>query len=165
MAEGLKPNEGSGREMYPDIIDLPHWQSPTRPHMSLYKRAAQFMPFDALEGYKEMVAEDRRVTEKRKELDEDEKAIINRKLNHLAELLRHGENPVATFTVFIPDKTKAGGSYEEITDTVKRIDPTYRYVVLMTREGRGGLNRKIAFDDIYDVTGEALDNLDDSYFS
>lgn len=132
--------------------------------MSLYKRAAQFMPFDALEGYKDMVAEDRRVTEKRKELDEDEKAITNRKLNHLAELLRHGENPVVTFTVFISDKTKAGGSYEEITDTVKRIDPTYRYVVLMTREGRGGLNGKIPFDDIYKVTGEAVDNMDDSYY-
>ena len=78
MTEGLKEGEGSGRELYPDIIDLPHWQSPTRPHMSLYKRAAQFAPFDALAGYTDMVKEDRRTTEERRELDADEKESLNR---------------------------------------------------------------------------------------
>ena len=57
MAEGKKMHEQSGRAAYPDIIDHPHWQSPTRPHMSLYDRAAQFAPFAALVGYDEMVNE------------------------------------------------------------------------------------------------------------
>ena len=33
---------------YDDIIDLPHWQSPTRSRMSRLNRAAQFAPFAAL---------------------------------------------------------------------------------------------------------------------
>ena len=36
---------------YEDIINLPHHQSKTRPHMKLADRAAQFAPFAALTGY------------------------------------------------------------------------------------------------------------------
>lgn len=42
------------------LIDLPHHQSATRPHMSLYDRAAQFAPFAALTGYDDMVKEEAR---------------------------------------------------------------------------------------------------------
>lgn len=42
---------------YSDIIDHPHYQSKTRPHMSMYDRAAQFSPFAALTGYEEFVEE------------------------------------------------------------------------------------------------------------
>ena len=42
---------------YSDIIDHPHYQSKTRPHMSMYDRAAQFSPFAALTGYEESVEE------------------------------------------------------------------------------------------------------------
>lgn len=38
---------------YDDIIDHPHHVSTTRPHMSMYQRAAQFAPFAALTGHKE----------------------------------------------------------------------------------------------------------------
>ena len=40
---------------YSDIIDHHHYQSTTRPHMSMYDRAAQFSPFAALTGYEESV--------------------------------------------------------------------------------------------------------------
>ncbi len=40
---------------YDDIINLPHHQSKTRPHMSLYDRAAQFSPFSALTGYDDIL--------------------------------------------------------------------------------------------------------------
>lgn len=40
---------------YDDIINLPHHQSKTRPHMSLYDRAAQFSPFSALTGYEDAI--------------------------------------------------------------------------------------------------------------
>ena len=42
---------------YSDIIDHPHYESKTRPHMSMYARAAQFSPFAALTGYEESVEE------------------------------------------------------------------------------------------------------------
>ena len=38
---------------YDDIIDLPHFVSKNRKRMSHYDRAAQFAPFDALEGFDE----------------------------------------------------------------------------------------------------------------
>ncbi len=38
---------------YDDIIHLPHHVSPNRSPMPMYKRAAQFAPFSALEGLKE----------------------------------------------------------------------------------------------------------------
>ena len=42
---------------YDDIIDLPHHQSATRPHMPLIDRAAQFSPFAALTGYEMVITE------------------------------------------------------------------------------------------------------------
>lgn len=42
---------------YDAIIDLPHRQSPTRPHMSMDERAAQFAPFATLHGYDAAIRE------------------------------------------------------------------------------------------------------------
>lgn len=38
---------------YDDIIHLPHHVSARHPQMSMHRRAAQFAPFAALDGYKE----------------------------------------------------------------------------------------------------------------
>ncbi len=46
------------REVYGDIINLPHHRSRVRPHMSVSDRAAQFSPYAALTGYEDMVAEE-----------------------------------------------------------------------------------------------------------
>lgn len=48
----------SALDKYGDIIDLPHHQSSTRPHMELSARAAQFSPFAALTGYEENIREE-----------------------------------------------------------------------------------------------------------
>lgn len=40
---------------YDDIIDLPHPVSKNHARMSMYQRAAQFMPFAALAGYEDAI--------------------------------------------------------------------------------------------------------------
>lgn len=161
MTQGLKEGEPNGRDVYPDIIDHPHWQSPTRPHMSLYDRAAQFSAFDALAGYTDMVREEQRETASQVDLSDNALEKLNQKLSLIADVTADGEHPRLSFTVFVPDKHKAGGSYETITDSVKRIDTVQRKVVLMTTEGRGHQNRTIDFDKIISITGDLVDYLDD----
>ena len=60
MSREITVKESDPREVYSDIIDLPYCQSPSRPHMSMHDRAAQFSPFAALSGYEEMIAEEAR---------------------------------------------------------------------------------------------------------
>ena len=162
MTKGLKGGEPGGRDLYPDIIDHPHWQSPTRPHMSLYDRAAQFSPFDALTGYSDMVREEQRLTDSQKELQEYELEQLNQKLHLIADAIAGGEHPTVTITCFVPDERKAGGSYAEITDVIKRIDHVRRQVVLMSTEGRGQQNTTIDFDRIINISGGPVDHLDDA---
>lgn len=161
MAQGLKEGEPNGRDVYGDIIDHPHWQSPTRPHMSLYDRSAQFASFDALAGYSDMVAEEQRLTDAAIELQESELEKLNQKLTLIADVIADGHRPTLTFTVFVPDQLKAGGSYVEVTDAVKRIDTAERKIVLMTTEGYGKLNRTIDFDKIISISGDLVDYMDD----
>ena len=75
---------------YDDIIDLPHHISATRPRMPMIDRAAQFMPFRALTGYEDAVHETARLTEERVELTEDEKAVLDGKLQRLTDRLGRG---------------------------------------------------------------------------
>ena len=58
MNQKTKKREPEARRIYGDIIDMPHHQSKTHPHMSLYDRAAQFAPFAALTGYEDMINEE-----------------------------------------------------------------------------------------------------------
>ena len=106
---------------YADIIDLPHHQSADRPHMSLYNRAAQFSPYAALVGFDGVIAETGRLTERRMELSDWEKADIDRMLARIGVMLDRGEHPVIEATVFVPDPRKEGGMYRVFTGKVKRI--------------------------------------------
>ena len=55
---------------YDDLMDLPHHQSKTRPHMSIHDRAAQFNPFAALTGHKEAIDETAQLNALRPEYEE-----------------------------------------------------------------------------------------------
>lgn len=114
---------------YDDIINLPHHTSATRPHMSAHDRAAQFSPFAALTGYDAAIGETGRLTEERLELDEEEKAMLDRKQQILLDHIR--EQPEIRVTCFVPDEKKAGGAYVTVTGHVKRIDG-YERVLTMT---------------------------------
>ena len=104
---------------YDDIIGLPHHVSRNRPPMPMSARAAQFAPFAALTGYGEAIDETGRPTERRIELDEQEKAALNSQLNELVSKLP--ERPEVTVTYFVPDAKKSGGEYRTVTGTVNRI--------------------------------------------
>ena len=161
MSKGIKEKEPDPRIVYADIIDMPHWQSPKRPHMSLYDRSAQFASYKALSGYEDMVAEEARTTDRKLELEDYELELLNQKLSLINDIIADGHRPVLTFTVFEPDEYKDGGRYVDITDTVKRIDVTGRRVILLsTRES--GMNRTIEFDRIVGVHGELVDYIDEA---
>ena len=113
---------------YADIIGLPHHTSRTRPRMSVSARAAQFAPFAALTGYGAAVDETARLTDDRIVLDENAKAILDGKLQIIAEHI--GGHPEVTITYFEPDKKKSGGAYRSVTGQVKEIDEYERVIKL-----------------------------------
>ncbi len=116
----------SGR--YDDIIDLPHHHSAKHPHMSMTERAAQFSPFAALTGYGEVIAETARLTEERRELTEEQKEQIDRKLNDL--LTAGASAPRARFTYFERDPKKEGGHTAAAVGRLIRYDPIGDMLVL-----------------------------------
>ena len=127
---------------YDDIINLPHHVSTKHKHMSMIDRAAQFSPFMALTGFGSEVKEIQRLTDRKTELSEGEKEIINEKLMLLAENIR--EKPFAAITYFVPDEKKAGGAYVTAEGHVKRVNE-YEKSVIMTD------GRVIIMEDITDI--------------
>ena len=71
---------------YDDIINLKRPIS-KHPKMSLYQRSAQFAPFAALTGYEGQVKETARLTDRRIELDEEMKLILDLKIQVIKEML------------------------------------------------------------------------------
>lgn len=127
---------------YDDIIHLPHHVSSTRPHMPMTDRAAQFMPFRALTGYEDAVRETARYTDERVELTEDEKALLDMRLQKLADEISN--QPKMTLTYFRPDKKKAGGAYICVTGQLKKIDDHEGYLILTGGE-------RILIEDILEI--------------
>jgi len=127
---------------YDDIINLPHYQSPNRAHMTNYDRAAQFSPFAALTGYDDAVSETARLTDRKIELDEYGLDKLNERLNWIQE--HTSEQLEVTVTYFVADKKKAGGSYQTVNGIVKRIDEYER--LLLMQDGN-----KLPIEDILEI--------------
>lgn len=132
---------------YDDILDLPHPTSKKHPRMSMYARAAQFAPFAALTGYGDAIKETARITDQQLELDENEKALLNEKLQLLRQHLPG--KPKITITYFVPDTKKAGGSYQTITGFVKKLQE-YERRLIMTN------GTIIPLDTIIELYGDVL---------
>ncbi|MBQ9664627.1 MAG: hypothetical protein IJV40_15890 [Oscillospiraceae bacterium] len=157
MTKGITGKEPDPRIVYADIIGLPHHQSATHPHMSLYDRAAQFSSYKALSGYEDMVAEEARLTDREIELEEHDLEVLNQKLTLISDVIADGASPVLTFTVFIPDESKDGGMYVDMTEKVKKVDVITRKVVLEKKRERSRVNETIDFDRIIDIQGDLVD--------
>lgn len=136
---------------YDDIINLEHHVSKTRTPMSLEARSAQFAPFSALTGYSDAIKETARLTDKKIELDEDSKTILDSKFQILENNINI--NPEVTITYFVKDKNKSGGSYNTITGILKKID-IYNGLILLYDK------TEISLNDIYNIESELFKNID-----
>ncbi|MBR5005218.1 MAG: hypothetical protein IKY14_07145 [Erysipelotrichaceae bacterium] len=113
---------------YQDILYLARPVSKVHQPMSKSNRAAQFSPFAALTGYEDAVQETARLTTNKITLSEDQIQIINSILNEISQYLP--DSPYVQITYFEPDKRKQGGSYQQISGTIKKIDDVYGMVIM-----------------------------------
>ena len=123
---------------YSDIINLPHHQSKTHPHMSNYDRAAQFAPFAALTGYEEAIIEAAKISDEKKLLSTDEVDQIRGKLLVIESQLSF--SPLVKVTYF--DNTQK--KYLIYEGNVKKIDKENNKIVFTSK-------KSIAFKVIYKI--------------
>ena len=127
---------------YDDIITMPHHQSYTRPRMSMHNRAAQFMPFAALNGYDTIIMETARQTRRRVELDADARQTLDERLRGI--IGNASDHPRIEVTFFTPDQRKDGGAYVTVYGELRRIDEARRLLMLAN-------GRSIPLDDVIDI--------------
>ena len=145
---------------YADILALPHHQAENRPHMSMHDRAAQFSPFAALTGFDGVITETGRMTDRKIELSESQKLLLDQKLTLIDEVLQDGYHPVVTVVYFVPDALKAGGSYQEFIGKVRQVEPVERKLVFLAANERSA-GKEISIDDILEIHGDLVDYMDD----
>ena len=132
-------------KQYDDIINLPHHVSKKHPQMSLYARSAQFAPFAALTGYEDAIKETSRETSEKIDIDDELKSILDSKLQIIMEHIKN--KPEISFTYFIPDSKKDGGSYITVIGIVRKID-LYNQIIYLAN------NTEIPIKDIINISGE-----------
>ena len=99
-------------------------------------RAKQFMPFAALKGYEEALRAKEKIVVPKKNLSEEKKEELDRKLQQIHTL------DIITVVYF------SEGEYIQVEGVVFRLDMDHRYLKIV--------NTKIAFSDIYDIWGEGI---------
>lgn len=133
---------GDPDHKYDDILTLPHHVSPSRARMTQADRAAQFSAFAALTGYDAAVKETARLTDRRVELTESAKELLDKKLRLLADNI--AASPAAAVTYFRQDERKAGGEYVTAAGTVRKIDPLSHTLTMAD-------GTQILFEDILEI--------------
>ena len=132
---------------YEDIINMPHHVSKKHPHMSMLDRAAQFAPYAALTGHKDLIDETARLTDRKIDLNEEEKDILNYKLKIILEQI--DLKPMVNITYFVKDDKKQGGCYLSITSIIKKFDEYRKTIVLEDK-------LEIKLDDIFDIESNII---------
>lgn len=106
-------------------------------NMNQADRAKQFMPFDALKGFREALAEKERIVVPKRDLSDEQKEELDWKLRQIQK------KDIITAEYF------EAGEYLQVTGMVSRIEESSRVLKIV--------NTKIAFDDISDLQGEMFD--------
>lgn len=99
--------------------------------MSREERAKQFMPFSALKGLEEALAEKEKIVVPRIELSEDSAVELDRKMHTLER------GKMVTVVYYHKDE------YLKLTGVVAKIDEDSRILQIV--------NTKISFEDIFDI--------------
>ncbi|BBF42680.1 hypothetical protein lbkm_1364 [Lachnospiraceae bacterium KM106-2] len=107
-----------------------------RGKMSQADRAKQFMPFAALKGYEDALRMKEKITVDKIELSEERKEVLDQKLHYI------NRGDIVSVVYFYEEE------YLKVTGMVSRLDLTARVLKVV--------NTKIAFDDIYDIDSEQL---------
>ena len=94
-------------------------------------RAKQFLPFDALKGFREAISTMEEIRESKKDLSIDELNDLDNKIKFIKK------NDLIKVKYFYLD------DYIETIDTLKKVDNIYKRIILK--------NSKISFDDIMDI--------------
>lgn len=106
-----------------------------RAKMDRANRAKQFMPFDAVKGLREALAQKERIIVPKRELSEEQKEELDWRIAQL-----HTKDMV-TVTYF------QDGEYLQATGMIAAVDTTRRILKLV--------NRQIPFDDIAELACDA----------
>lgn len=137
---------------YADIINLKRPHS-NHNHLSIESRASQFSPFAALTGYDSEVKETARITDKRIDIDDGLREMLNAKLNYLNDHIK--ENPNISITYFVKDHKKEGGKYLTKQGIIKRIDTVNEIIKFND-------NASISMNDMINITGDIFNTLYDN---
>lgn len=96
--------------------------------MSRRDRAKQFLPFNSLRGYYDLIREKEKEVTPKRELSNDDLLELSNKLKEIKK------NMMVKITYYDVD------SYKTISGLVSKIDFTYKYIVIV--------KTKISFNDI-----------------
>ena len=112
---------------YDDILLLSPPVNPRHPPMPRPDRAKQFMPFAALRGYDEAIAEKEIIFEPRAELSDEQRDRLDRAFRRLRAALARGERPrVAVCCFFVrpgwEDACPPMGRYRRIAGAAEKMN-------------------------------------------
>ena len=107
---------------YDDILDLDRPKS-VHPSMPRADRAKQFMPFASLRGFDDVIDDRGTLRDKRLDLGEDEREILDDRLRKVESLLADGMTPLVKLHLFTPDpaRTEEWGTYRDVTGHAEKI--------------------------------------------
>ena len=101
-------------------------------------RAKQFMPFAAVKGYEEALRAKEKIVVEKIQLTDEKKAELDYKLHQIQK------NDMITVVYFQKDE------YIQLEGMVSRLDTDGRVLKIV--------NTSIPFSDIYELSGDKLDN-------
>ena len=164
MADFKNTKEGRlVAQKYADILHLSRPEPPAKhPRMSITNRAKIFSPFAALRGFDNEISSEgaSKLLVKKVELSDEEK-------NNLSDKLRQVKKGMKVVVRYFVKATENTGKYMNLTGTVVMIDPVYRELKVMQDSDRKavGIEKElpvvIPFDDICDLAGEGITNIED----